>query len=373
MAQTFDIRFAKSAGFAAMLEVPANGFRWKGGGRLSIDSQGFSIGVKRSLLALLRPKRTQRIPTEDLRAVYREGDALRVEFQAGKTERVVLPFWADNREAAEQIVRLLPTSQTVEIEHSTAQSRKPRADWRMLLIIGVATAAFVGGSWTLYQRSEPPLATRSNPVSDLPSTFELPVSVPMPDATASLDDSPALAAEASPADPGSADPDSAPLPRFLEPPPFELRPPAPLPLPGDYVRSEDFVIPIPRGTVHYNVAKREIAAFEQEATQLESGFRAQHDLGWAGVITLEDLASRLGEYEMRWWDLTFRIFDNDALADPALLDVRAAMLATARLWRGFLSGYATGLRERDNARIAHAHDYRARAQEMQSRLRLFLR
>ena len=118
MAQTFDIRFARTPGLAALLEVPENRFRWKGGGLLRIDSRGISIGLKRGLLALLGGKRTQRIPSEDLRAVYREGEAVRVEYQSGSAN-VVLPFWADNRDAAAQIVRMLPTSQTVEIEHST--------------------------------------------------------------------------------------------------------------------------------------------------------------------------------------------------------------------------------------------------------------
>ena len=43
MAQTFDIRFARSAGLAAMLEVPENAFRWKGGGLLRIDAHGISM------------------------------------------------------------------------------------------------------------------------------------------------------------------------------------------------------------------------------------------------------------------------------------------------------------------------------------------
>ena len=77
---------------------------------------------------------------------------------------------------------------------------------------------------------------------------------------------------------------------------------------------------------------------------------------------------------MRWWDLTFRIFDNDALADPALLDLRAAMLATARLWRGFLERLRrAACASAITLKIAHSFDELARAQEMQSRARLFLR
>ena len=43
MAHTFDIRFARSAGLAALLEAPENAFRWKGAGLLRIDAQGISF------------------------------------------------------------------------------------------------------------------------------------------------------------------------------------------------------------------------------------------------------------------------------------------------------------------------------------------
>ena len=47
MAHTFDIRFARTEGMAALFEAPANRFRWKGAGKLSIDAEGISIAVKR--------------------------------------------------------------------------------------------------------------------------------------------------------------------------------------------------------------------------------------------------------------------------------------------------------------------------------------
>lgn len=380
MAQTFDIRFARSAGLAALLEVPENVFRWKGGGLLKIDAHGISIGVKRSLLALFGGKQTQRIPTENLRAVYREGEALRVEFQSGESARVVLPFWADDRDIAAQIVRLLPTSQTVEIEHSTdaTHSGKPRADWRVLLAAGAAFAALVAGTWAVYQRTQLPITATPAPVSDRAAPVEAPI--PSPDANSlsvEAPEPPAIAGvrpdEAPTPLAGAAESGSATTPDFLVPPLVVLPPPASLPLPRDYVRSEDFVIPIARGTAAYDVAKREIEVFEREAAELEAGYRAQRDLLNASALTPDDFAAKLDSYEIRWWDLTFRIFDNDALADPALLDLRAAMLGAARLWRSFLSTYANGIRKRDHLMIARSFDELARAQELQSRARLFLR
>ena len=100
MAQTFDIRFARSVGLTALLEVPLNRFRWKGGGHLRIDGQGISIGVKRGILALFGAKHTHRISNENLRSVYREGEALRVEFENADSKRIVLPFWAGDSNTA---------------------------------------------------------------------------------------------------------------------------------------------------------------------------------------------------------------------------------------------------------------------------------
>jgi hypothetical protein len=203
--------------------------------------------------------------------------------------------------------------------------------------------------------------------------------MPMPDATAALTGAPAspvsepAPAPIAPVATAPASSSEPAMPEFLQPPPVVLSPPGSLPLPRDYVRSEDFVIPIARGTAAYAVAKREFPAFESETNQLENAYRLQRDLLDAGALSPETFAAKLEDLELRWWDLTFRILDNDALATPALLDLRAAMLGTARLWRSFLTGYATGLRKLDHVMIANSFDELARAQEMQSRARLFLR
>jgi hypothetical protein len=378
MAQTFDIRFARSAGLAALLEAPGNRYRWKGGGLLSIDAQSISFTVKRSLLELFSRNRTQRIPAENLREVYREGEALRVEFQTEEIARAVLPFWVDDRDVAARIVRLLPTSHTVELEHSTSatQSAPPRADWRVLGSLFAVLALIAALAWALYQGTQAPIAASALPApaaavplpsAATPSPGAATPEVPDADAASIEVEAPAATL---PASAGSPLLDSS---RFIEPDPLVLTPPGPLPLPRDYVRSEDFVIPIPRSTPAYAVAQREVAVFEREAAALESDYRNARDLLTAGGFSTEEFATRLDQLEMRWWEVTFRIFDNDGLADPVLLDLRAAMLGGARLWRGFLSTYAAGLRKRDHVMIASAFDLLARAQELQSRARLFLR
>ena len=384
MTQTFDIRFARSAGLVALLEVPENAFRWKGGGHLRIDAKGVSIGVKRGLLALLGGKHTQRIPTEDLRAVYREGDALRVEFQYGEDARVVVPFWAHDRDTAAKIVQLLPTRETVELEHSTdaTRSSKLRADWRAIGISAAAAVVLVVGSWLAYRRLALPatpvgggtsVSTLAPATAGPATSIESPIPSDMPDATRALDDSRLPAVEAPPVTTPGSRSASTDVPGFLEPPVFEVAPPGSLPLPRDFVRNAELIVPIPRGTAAYDVAKQELAAYEWEAAELERLYRTQRELLVGNALTPDGFAATLGDIEMRWWNLTFRVFDNAELADPVFLDFRASLLGAARLWRSFLDTYADGIREHDHVKIASAFDELARAQEMQSRARLYVR
>ena len=321
MTQTFDIRFARTAGLAALLESPGNVFRWKGVGHLRIDPHGISIGVKLALLALSGGKHTQRIPTEQLRAVYRDGDALRVEYQPGETARVVLPFWAGDRATAAQIVRLLPTTHTVELEHSTGASspQHPRADWRVVLSVGALLVVMVASLWAFYSRSHLAIETA---------------------APAHPRETPVPAAEA-----------------VQEPQP---------------VQAEPVVVLIPRGTAAYEVAQVQLRAFESQAMQLEVEWRNQFRRLVAGMLTREDFVKKTDGFITGWWNVTFWILGNDRLADPALFDLRAAMLGTARQWREFHQMYAKGLRDHDDLLMTRAIDAISRALETQSRTRLML-
>ena len=344
MAQTFDIRFARSVGLTALLEVPLNRFRWKGGGHLRIDAKGISIGVKRGILALFGAGHTQRISNENLRAVYREGEALRVEYDTAESKRIVLPFWAGDSGTAAQIVRLLPTNQTVEIEHSTEApgARKPRADRRVLLTIGVTLAAGIAALWTTSLRTTPPVEGAD--AQQVENPLPPPVAGTAPPSSA-----------AAMAPPGAAMPVEA----------FDSIP--------EVTSSEVAVIPISRGTLSHDIAVRELAAFERDAASLESDYRLAHKQLMTGEMSPDDFAERLEEFEMRWWKVTFRIYDSKQLEDPALLELRRVMLGAARRWRNFLSEYAEGLRSRDQVMIAGPLAEVARAQEMRARARRFVR
>jgi hypothetical protein len=350
MAETFDIRFARSVGLTALLEVPLNRFRWKGGGHLRIDAQGISIGVKRGILALFGAKHTQHISNENLRSVYREGEALRVEYENTDSKRIVLPFWAGDSDTAAQIVQLLPTNHTVEIEHSTdaTDARKPSADWRVVLTIGLTLLAGIAAVWAINFRTSTPL-----PIVNVQPSQSM-VSVEVADVQPVAGAAPPSSAAAM-AQPSAAMPIEA----------FDSIP--------EVTSSEVAVIPIARGTPSHDIAVREIDAFEREAASLESDYRVAHKRLMTGEISPDDFAEILEEYEMRWWKVTFRIYDSKQLEEPALLDLRRVLLGAARRWRNFLSEYAEGLRSRDQVMIAGPLAEVARAQEMRARAQRFVR
>jgi len=326
VAQTFEIRFERTAGLASFFTAADNVFRWKGAGRLSIDPHGISIAAKRGLTTLLARRSSHRIPAADLQEVYREGAALRMEFKAGNQPRVVLPFWARDRDTAAEIVRLLPTSRTVELEQDeVASNRQPakfRPDGVALLVVVLGLAAILGIAWKF-------AATREAPVASLPAVIE---------------------------------PDFVPIP--IELPELPQVPVAALATDADRLN-----LAIRPGTSAYGAAQRFTTVFEEQAEVIEGRYHAAWRLHADRLISSADFAANLDEQAMRWWDFTFRTLDNRALASPDLLDLRAAMLGIARHWRNFLNGYADGLRQGDHVKIAHSFDSLTRAEEMRARLR----
>jgi hypothetical protein len=349
MAQTFDIRFARSAGLAGFLEAPANEYRWKGAGSLSIDAQGISIAVQRGLLSLFARQRSRRITANNLLEIYREGDALRLEFSTAESARIVLPFWVRDSNAGAEIVRLLPTQRSVELEESPSSARRYRFDRRLgaLLLAGAVALGF--GVLMLQRYSAPPLLTEAGDRG--PAGGELIGQTAAPDANQASDVETKTSTGSPRANPGDATrapaagtPTGVGVSMPVEP--IELDPPA-LPDPMDSrntvadpmpvletvesayaihpvivaVRSPDGVIPIVPGDPAYAAARKELDLF------------------------LAELAAN-----RNWWEVTTRIHNNAELDNPALWGLRDIELAISRSHRGSHSAFDRELAERLEAR-----------------------
>jgi hypothetical protein len=326
VSHSFEIRFAPSAGIGAVLAAPANTLRWKGAGRISINSESVTIGVKRGFLSLLARNRSRRIPAEQLRAVYREGAELRLEFTGPRNAREVVPLWANDREAAAQIVQLIPTTRTFEVEHApNKRAPKFRPDLRAigglfagLLVIAAAVVAL-----------RPP-----------------------------------------PVIPAAQD-----APRSVEEEPVEvvsILAPVEFPAVQPVIRLDDPVIPVPRGTRAYSFAHGQLALFEIESAKLLDEYRTYRTQLETDALTTEAFAGMLvNSLDAGWWKVTFRILEEPRFEDPALLGLRATLLAAARNWRAFLDLYAEGQTRNDQVLISRAFAYLERAEQMQARARLY--
>jgi hypothetical protein len=319
MAHTFDIRFERSAGLAALLAPAENSFRWKGGGQLRIDRAGISFAVKRGLLCLF--PLTRRVPAGHIRQVYREGEALHLTIGSADRDPAHVSCWAADAGTAAAIVELLPTRRTVEIEHATDQggSERARYDRRALAVVFTALCA-IGAAGALLWPTDREMSPAAMPL------------VVVPDITVEVNIAPRE-----------------------------------LVLPGD------FVVTIPPGSPYFALASRHLDAFEKDAARLLADYRLDRTLLESGAMDAETFANRLGALELQWWNATYRILEDREFADLALLEFRATLLSAARHWRDFLSSQAEALRKGDHVAIAKSFDQLGRAEEVLARARLYLR
>lgn len=316
MAHTFEIRFARSAGLQGFLEAPTNSFRWKGNGTLRIDARGISFAVRRGILSLF--SRRHRIDAANLEQVYREGHALHLTFASKGRPRTSVSCWVTDAGTAAEIVGLLPTSRTIELESVTQKPATPRYDRRAVGALLLFCAMFFGGAALLIPAPEvaPPAA---RPLIEAPN---IPVLVNL-DATS-----------------------------LVLPP--------------------DFAVAIPRGSPQYAVASRQLAAFEKDAEALLIDYRVDRKLLESGAMDAETFANRMATLELAWWAVTYRMLGDNEFAAMGLLDIRATLLASARHWRTFLAAHAEGIREGDHVKIAKSFEDLARAEEMLSKARLYV-
>jgi hypothetical protein len=248
------------------------------------------------------------VPAGQIREVYREGEALHLTFSTADRAQARVSCWAADASTAAEIVQLLPTRRTVELEHTTDRlaGDRPRYDRRVLAMLAVVSMA--GAAIWLWPRNT-----------------------------------------------GTAKPDALPL---LEAPviPAEVNLAPPL-----MVLPDDFIIPIPHDAPQYAVASVQLAAFEDDAERLLADYRVDRALLESGAMDTETFANRLGGLELEWWNATYRMLDDDQFGDLALLEVRSTLLSAARHWRAFLADQADALRKGDNVGIAKSFDELARS------------
>jgi hypothetical protein len=402
MTHTFDIRFARSAGLAGLFEAPTNSFGWRGRASLSIDERGLHFSPRGGLLTLAFLRRTQHIDASSLLEVIREVEALRVEFAGEGRNRGVVPFRARDRDTAAEIVRLLPTTRTIEMEFEVGEAEggggAKRRPMRALLI-GAAALLLIGVIFTARWIAPPtlPLVTKSiepiskaetaaavdtgdtagrasiesTPANEPPAADEVAAETvssrgaassnrASPEA-ATLESDNAIPAAATPVASAAVE-NAAPETEGFVPYVPEIR-----------LAPQDLVVPIPQGTLAYDSAHSLLARFEAGAAHLTDGYREDRKRADQGVLKSKEFASKLDSYAVQWRDLRSRLLENAESRDPALTGFRATLAAVVSYQISFLTAAAAGFRADDKVAIELSLLDLARAEEMLDRARLYLR
>lgn len=385
MAHTFDIRLANGAGL------------------LSIDAQGVSIAVKRSLVSLLARHRSQRIPAEDIREVFREGEVLRVEFATRENARASLPFRARDRATAAQIVQLLPTSRTIEVEDDPREPPREnssvRPGWRLAAAMALVVAF---GMLFINTRRAPVVDDVTAPVPALPpmdaehaagqNRTPLPVaSVPGEAAERAVQPLPisrptgvpltpeqarrAAVSRGAPGAAPAADGRASARPRG----PGAVLPAAAgqdaetlaTPVSGSQVEPGHAVLPIPRGTPTYDTAIRLFTNFEDTAWQYREEFRQNLVQFHAGDLDKRAFVQRLRSFEDRWVRIHEQLRENVEWQDGSLVRLRARLLEVTELQMRAFDDYATGLNASEQSLVDQAFEGLARADEILAGVRKF--
>jgi hypothetical protein len=311
---TFEIRFARSQGLAGLFEAPANSLGWRGAGRLSIDPQGIRIAMRRGLLTLFS-RASLRFSTESLTEAYREGDSLRLVFKSNDKSEV-LPVWTRGGDQAAELVKLLPTLRTVELDDVTT-THHFRPDWRMVSLAVVALVVAGGAALSLHQKYSGNPGTVSSGDK----------SVAAPEAASNTDDQLEPAVDAAQRKPGPASVskrDSAVL--------------------AGRVGTRDRQQPISSNssgsveagdaesrTAESSARKSEVAASSRDG-QGDARSTASIDAAqW--LLDIFEAQSGKGIDDEGWWQFTVTLYTAPEFQQRDLWAVREAMLAVSRAWR----------------------------------------
>jgi hypothetical protein len=396
MAHTFDIRFARSSSFAGLFEASLNSFGWRGNGQLSIDSSALEVGVKRSFISPFIRQRSCRIPVDQIREVYREGEALRIEFSDGRRSTGVLPLWAQDRGSAARIVELLPTTNTVELEQTLSDTHPRPVVSKRSRVLAALLTAFVLVSILLLMPKRPTPTTASPPIAPVSGheiatqptrSPEEPAPLVTPAAPRGSSGEPAASIEPGAADtPAPAQAISPPAAKVVRSPTTQ-QPAAASPAsgtepdPDNFVptvpeiefRAEDLVVSLRQGSLAYDAARDTLKQFELMASELGERYRKQRQLSDSGQLDADAFARSLDAIQGQWRQQGMKLLDPAGLKDPALSAFLSTLVAVVTYQSDFLSGYAAAVRAKDANAILKAFEELARAEEMLERARLYVR
>jgi len=166
-APEFQVKFSRPADFASRPESRPNSFRWSGSGTIHLMERGVLIIARRRSALAFHTTEQRFVPAAEIWDVYREGNSVRVDLRAASQQRDYFQFWTADAATAGTIVRLLPTTRTIEYDGHSAipvpSSQTPSSYRRTVpahtfipaaLVIGFIVAASLFTAGKLRHHSE---------------------------------------------------------------------------------------------------------------------------------------------------------------------------------------------------------------------------
>jgi hypothetical protein len=281
---------------------------------------------RRGWLGIQRRER-RFFPSADIRRVYREGSAVRVDLHEDASGKRSFQFWPGDLRAAATIVALLPTANTVEVdvpapsETTPAPARRTGTALWVLALSAAAVAALIAASVAFLRQGERTLQSASSATAIPPLASSIPTA------------------------------------------------------PNDRVEATETVAPAPDPEVFNGL--REYDRIEPQMSGLKTQFMTALTALELGTLTREDFSNGLENWLIPQW----RVVGNEiAEATPLRGSIRFSLhddlYAVATIWQAALESYATGLREQDTdrnlaafAQMGHASDLEQHARDLYKALK----
>ena len=125
-APEFPVSFSRPSDMAGRSDRP-NTFRWAGSGTIRVLERGLLVIAKRRSALGFYTTEQRLVPAWEIADVYREGGSVRLDLRGDSRHRDFFQFWAGDASTAGTIVRLLPTTRTIEYEDAPPEFSSARA------------------------------------------------------------------------------------------------------------------------------------------------------------------------------------------------------------------------------------------------------
>jgi hypothetical protein len=316
-APEFRVTFSRPVDFAGRSEPHPNSFRWAGAGILHVLERGLLIIAKRRFPLGFRTTEERFVAASEISDVCREGNSVRVDLRGNARGGTFFQFWTPDAATAGTIVRLLPTTRTIEYESSPlspapvpaahSSSHRSMSARALVPIAAVAAGLIAIALWVIALRSRP--HTEAGPPA-------ISVSVPAPRETTVT-------------------------PRPQRAPPSEIA-----------------------------AALADLERFDDRL----DGLRAQYRMASAALQTGDLSQERFVVGVDQWLVPQWRALYGELIANPPpdgslASRVRNRLMTAARAWDAGLRQYIAALKDKDYAAVLQAFDRMSAAEAAQREAR----